>query len=256
MIKLIASDLDGTILQNGAQSISPEMIDVINQLGKKGIHFVAASGRSYKNIQLLFKDVTVPMFIISENGGMYSFQDQLHIPKRHTRETLEYLISAMAQDPDCELTYACENTTYVNSKGSIFSRHLEDEVHYDITQVDDFLTLEILPIKLAIFNSKGTQDSIGKYKDLLSDKVNVMTSGNEWIDFMPYGVNKGIALEHIADALHIAPEECAAFGDQWNDAEMLQFAGTSYAMKNAAEGISNFCTHTTDSVLNELKKFL
>lgn len=256
MIKLIASDLDGTILQHGAQSVSPEMIETINQLSKKGIYFVAASGRSYKNIQLLFKDVTEPMFIISENGGMYSFNDQLHIPKRHTQETVEHLISIINQDPDCELTYACENTTYVATGNTLFSRHLEDEVPYDITQTDDFLSLETLPIKLAIYNSKGTQYSEQKYRDLLSDKVNVMTSGNKWIDFMPYDVNKGKALEHIANALQVAPSECMVFGDQWNDVEMLQFAGTSYAMVNAAPGISDFCTHTTDSVLKELQKFL
>ena len=47
MIRLIASDLDGTLLKNGAQMLSPEIFELIPALKKRGIHFVAASGRQY-----------------------------------------------------------------------------------------------------------------------------------------------------------------------------------------------------------------
>ncbi len=256
MIKLIASDLDGTILQGSAQTVAPEIIDTINQLIRKGYYFIAASGRSYSNIKLLFEGVTEPMLIISENGGMYSLNNKIHVPAYHTRETVTTLVNTLSQDPDCELAYACEDTTYVARNNKAFSHHLKHVVRYHITPVDDFLALDILPIKLAICNSNGIQHSEKKYKDLLSDKVNVMTSGNKWLDFMPYGINKGAALQHIADSLGITADECMAFGDQWNDAEMLSFAGTSFAMKNAVPGIAELCTHTTDSVLKELQKLL
>ena len=54
MIKLVASDLDGTLLQNGAQALNPSIFPVIQKLQKKGIHFVAASGRQYWNLRNLF----------------------------------------------------------------------------------------------------------------------------------------------------------------------------------------------------------
>lgn len=256
MIKLIASDIDGTILQHGARDVSPEMIDTINQLIRKGIYFVAASGRTYKNIQLLFKDVTEPMLIIGENGGMYMLHDECYISQTHTKETVDTLIKTIRKDSDCQLAYSCPDTTYVERGNADFISHLEDVVKYHITVVDDFSKLDIMPIKLAIYTPKGGDYILNKYKDLLSEQVNVMTSGNLWVDFMPYGVNKGVALKHIAEMLHIAPEETMAFGDQWNDTEMLAFAGTSYAMTNAAPGVAEFATHTTDSVLKELQKYL
>lgn len=256
MIKLIASDLDGTILQHGAQCIPSDIIDAINQLHKKGIHFIAASGRTYRNIQTLFQDVTVPMSIISENGGMYMLNDKIYVPQYHTKETVTTLVETIRQDPDCQLAYACEHTTYVEKGNEDFAKRLQDVVKYEITIVEDFLALDLLPIKLAICNQRGIEHSERKYKDLLSEQVHVITSGNMWLDFMPYGVNKGIALKHIADMLEISPDECVAFGDQWNDAEMLSFAGTSFAMKNAVPGISELCTHTTDSVVKELHKYL
>lgn len=54
MIKLIASDLDGTLLHNGAQKLTPRAIELIHELTQKGVHFVAASGRQYDNERRLF----------------------------------------------------------------------------------------------------------------------------------------------------------------------------------------------------------
>ena len=55
-------------------------------------------------------------------------------------------------------------------------------------------------------------------------------------------------LQALASHLGITPEECVAFGDQYNDTEMLQFAGTSYAMSTAAPGIAYYATYVTNSV--------
>ena len=57
MIKLIASDLDGTLLQNGAQELTPRALDLIHRLTEKGIHFAAASGRQYANERRLFAPI-------------------------------------------------------------------------------------------------------------------------------------------------------------------------------------------------------
>ena len=54
MIKLIASDLDGTLLQDGTQELTPRAISLIHSLTQKGIHFVAASGRQYTNERILY----------------------------------------------------------------------------------------------------------------------------------------------------------------------------------------------------------
>ena len=54
MIKLIASDLDGTLLQDGTQELTPRAISLIHSLTQKGIYFVAASGRQYTNERIVF----------------------------------------------------------------------------------------------------------------------------------------------------------------------------------------------------------
>lgn len=89
---------------------------------------------------------------------------------------------------------------------------------------------------------------------MFESEIKVVTSGMIWIDFIAPNANKGTALAGLAARLGIKPEECMAFGDQYNDAEMLKFAGKSYAMSDGARGLPEYSTDVTDSVEEILKK--
>ena len=93
-------------------------------------------------------------------------------------------------------------------------------------------------------------------QEMFSPDVKVVTSGNIWIDFIAPGTNKGTALSGLIRLLGVKPEECVAFGDQYNDVEMLELVGTSYAMSNAAPGISIHADYVTDSVEDVLEDIL
>ena len=69
MIKLIASDIDGTLLPEGTDRINREIFDVILKLKEQGIIFAAASGRQYNSIYELFQPVAHEMIFICENGA-------------------------------------------------------------------------------------------------------------------------------------------------------------------------------------------
>ena len=76
-IKFIASDVDGTLLLNGAQKVSQELIPLIKRLNDNGIIFCAASGRQYPNLKRLFGDVADDMMYICENGSVIIYKDKL-----------------------------------------------------------------------------------------------------------------------------------------------------------------------------------
>ena len=78
MIKLIASDLDGTLLQNGAQELNPEIYDLILALKERGIHFAAASGRQYASERNLFKPIADEISYIAENGAVCIHNNHLN----------------------------------------------------------------------------------------------------------------------------------------------------------------------------------
>ena len=77
MIKLIASDLDGTLLQKGAQTVSRQAIELIEKLLDNGIHFTAASGRQYNNLRRLFAPFADRISYIAENGSLCIHNGQM-----------------------------------------------------------------------------------------------------------------------------------------------------------------------------------
>ena len=77
MIKLIASDLDGTLLKEGTMDINPEIYDIIRKLKAKGIVFAAVSGREYDSIERVFAPVKDDIYFIAGNGGIISYQERL-----------------------------------------------------------------------------------------------------------------------------------------------------------------------------------
>ena len=203
MIKLVASDLDGTLLQNGAQELTPRTLDLVRRLTEKGIVFVASSGRQYDNEVDLFKPVKDQISYIAENGSICIHKGNV--------------ISRTVIAPE-------------------LIRRTIDEVKKDGPHIID--------------------KYLHHLKAKFSSEIKVVTSGNIWIDFIAPGTNKGTALLKLLDVLQIRPEECMAFGDQYNDVEMLQTVGTSYAMSNSAPGISYYSTYVTDSVEDVLEDLL
>ena len=77
MIKLIASDLDGTLLKEGSMDINPEIYDIIRKLKAKGIVFAAVSGREYDSIERVFAPVKDDIYFIAGNGGIISYQGEI-----------------------------------------------------------------------------------------------------------------------------------------------------------------------------------
>ena len=69
MIKLIASDIDGTLVKDGEHELNPEFFDVILKLRKKGIQFAAASGRQWASIEAIMEPIKEKVFYLSDNGA-------------------------------------------------------------------------------------------------------------------------------------------------------------------------------------------
>lgn len=256
MIKLVASDLDGTLLQNGAQALNPSIFPVIQKLQKKGIHFVAASGRQYWNLRNLFYEVKDDISYICEGGSMYVQNDQIHIPHMIDPSIVRSITEAVHRYRDCELTASCTDHMYIEAHSPSFTHHMCNIVKNDIMTVDDLLSIPGPVMKMAVYNPPKVDAVFERYHALFSDVITVVHAGSGWVDFIPSGTDKGFALNAILEQMAISPDECMVFGDQWNDLPMLKLAGTSFAMANAAPGIADYCTGVTDSVEKELEKLL
>ncbi len=256
MIKYIASDLDGTLLQNDAQSLDPEIFDLILELKEKGILFIAASGRRYKNLRLLFEPVKDDIAYVAENGSLCVYKDEIISRGLIERELALRIIDAGRKYGTCHPLVSCESCCYTDSKSEYFINHMQNIIRCDLEPVPDVYDIHEPFIKLAMCDFKGTDQLLSYFRHLFSSEIEIVTSGNIWVDFIAPNADKGSTLARFLKHLGISPRDGIAFGDQYNDVEMLETAGTSYAMSNAAPGVAYYADYVTDSVPEVLKDII
>ena len=255
MIKLIASDLDGTLLLNGAQELTSEVYELISALTKRGILLVAASGRPLTSQQLLFGPVADKISYIAENGAVYAHGGKVITTNEIDRALALEIADAVDAKPHCRLIVSSATTTYMKSGDESFLRHVRDVLRYHTVVVDEFSMISEPIVKLAFWTPSDPNVDALDLRERFSSRLKVMTSGKAWVDFMPYEINKGSALRMLAERLGIRSEEILAFGDEENDTEMLDFAGTSYAMATAKESVKAHADEVAvcvEEVLREL----
>lgn len=256
MIKLIASDLDGTLLLNGSQTLPPETCEQIKKLKEKGIIFVAASGRQYANLRRLFAPVQDDIAYICENGCLVFYQGKM-LYKAEMDYTLgQEMLRTIMEQETAEALLSGENTSYIQPKKDSYRVLLQDVVKNNVTVTEDILDTPEAYFKISLYEEKGLEVTQNFWKEKFGGRAAVVTSGNDWLDMMPYGVNKGHALDVLLKHLQIDPSECLAFGDQQNDIEMLTIAGYGCAMEGAQEEVKKICPYHIDRVGRALDKII
>ena len=258
MIKLIASDLDGTLLQNGAQSLPDGVIPFIEKLAtEQNILFVAASGRQYPNLVRLFGSASKHMAFICENGSLVFYKDKLlssHPMDKKAALTISHDILSL---PGCELQISGEKTCYLIPKNQGFVDRMVNHVKNDIKLLSSPEEHPEPYYKVSVFEESGIVDGHGpKLLARHKDKAQCTISGKAWLDFVAPDVNKGRALSELIEVLGISSDECAAFGDNYNDLEMLDSVKYGYVMDNAIDEIkSKYNFHCSD-VVTSIKELL
>ena len=220
MVKLIASDLDGTLLQNGARDVNPIVFDQIRTLKEHGIMFAAASGRQYLNLRRLFTPVQDDIAYIAENGSLCIYNEET-ISKGIIEQDLAYrILDEVARYPQYNCIISGERVCYSTSKNPEFYNHMVNVIKNHMKFIDDPKSEIPEPIlKIAVCDYNGTDACEKHLKEMFSSDIKVVTSGNLWVDFICPTANKGSALKNLLDHLHIDAKDCVVFGDQYNDVE-------------------------------------
>ena len=273
MIKLIASDMDGTLL-NSDHKIPKENIELIKFAQKNGIQFVVATGRAYYEALPALNDESIKCDVISFNGGIiYDKNGNIINITPMKLKDLYYTIEILKS---LEISYQLytKNTIYTNSIETDITayidlirangeepneQHLRQEARNrlalgHITEVDNielYLNQENNPAIKVI----GISNDLEKLKhatELLSgnDNISVTSSGANNVEIMDKKATKGEALKIVADIHDINLRNAIAIGDNLNDQAMLDIVEYSIAMKNGnkdLQKISKFITEKTNS---------
>jgi len=256
MIKLIALDIDGTLITSDRQ-ISERTRLALNKAHDSGCAIVLSTGRAFKSLQNVTEMLGCADFAItSSGGGVFRMDGEM----------------LFAQDMPPHLVR--EVTKIVNSFGATPEMYIQGQAYASGYQLDN-MDAWGLPKKNQGY-VLGTRIRIDDYDAFIEEKINliegmdVLTAPAEirqplrealekvegisvtasspfYVDINTVGVTKASGLRHLGELLGIDRSEMMAFGDAENDISMLEYAGIGVAMGNAAEEVKAAAEYITDT---------
>ena len=238
-IRLIATDVDGTLLGDGGHDLDPGYYDMIRRLARRGIIFCVCSGRQYHSIRQLFDPVAKHVYFIAENGTMICKDDRILHTCGIPDEVYVPLVRDIRKIPDADMMVCGMEKTWVESgEDSVIYRFIHDGYKYKVENVPD-LTL-IPPEKVLKISAYHTQGDRGLQELLHShwkDELQLGASGLTWVDCCPKEAGKGEALEYLQNCLGVKKEETLYFGDNMNDLPAFRNAGITGTVENARDEV-------------------
>lgn len=261
MIRLIATDMDGTLLDSRKQ-LPEGFSGILRELKANRIRLAIASGRQYYNLRAYFsREEAEDLFFLLENGAAIFENEQPLFFRELDPSLLPETIEAIRGIRGVHPVVCGLRSAYIENTEEFFVRNVK--LYYQ--------KLEVLPdvldgaksdhiCKLAAFDAENAEQRTLPEMKRFSDRFNVVLSGRMWVDLMSHGTDKGTALRVLQTRLRISPEETMAFGDYLNDAGMMHSCRYSFAMENAHPDLKKLCAYQTESnddngVLNAIRRF-
>ena len=236
-VRLVASDLDGTLLAPGAV-VSERTAEVLRAVRERGVEVVAVTGRSHwSSLEILGPLGCIRWFICSNGATVYDAEAGDIVHERTLSDDQIDEVVARATDAFPSVGVAWESSAGIfHTTEWIRNRRAIDPAHRPVTTIPvTTLDAEAGPIRklMLAHDELTTYDWLEALSGHLPDGIHASTSGATFVEITQAEANKGFALEHLCQALEVAQHQTIAFGDHANDLTMLAWAGTSFAMANA-----------------------
>lgn len=256
MLKCVACDVDGTLLHNREEKISDKLIGQIRELTSYGVLFAVASGRPYSNLRRVFGPVQDDIAYVVENGAMCFYKGKTIHKEIFPHDTAMALLKDILAFPGCEILLSTPRINILQPKTEKYFDYVTKKADYDAEVTEDILSIEEEIIKIAVCHFDGVETCDAYFQEKYGKELAVVTSGSIWMDFMTKGTNKGSTLEMLLRKFSIDPKDVIAFGDQFNDVEMLELVGCGYAVENAVPGVKALADKTCRKVEDILEEEL
>lgn len=246
MIRLIATDMDGTFL-NSDKQFDDHFFELFQELQQKSIYFVIASGNQFYHLYNQFLPISDDLYFIAENGAFITHGTKELYSFSMDKKTVLEIMKILERYPEIMPVIGGKKQSYIHQRYQKYQ--LEIERHYDRYQfIQDISDIDDVILKFSIHDPRH---HVEKYVDFIKGELpshmQIMTSGNEWMDIQDCKINKGFGINFLKKILNINDDECMAFGDQMNDYELLKNVKYACAMDNAVEDIKNIAYEVVQS---------
>lgn len=261
MIKFIATDLDGTLLDED-KKLPEEIFSVIEELAKRNILFAPASGRQYANLRKLFAPVADKVVLICENGALVKYREETLLLDPIKETYLKDALDEIRAIPHLFPMLCGTDFAYIENNEMPFFQYamLSYTNCMKVSDLDEAIGKEEI-CKIAVYDELSAADRCIKILPPRLPRLRTILSGKDWCDVSAPSAGKGEAVKLIRKHFGFKREECMAFGDHMNDYEMLLECGKAYVPENAYPPLKKIIRRTVPpnsegGVIKKLKELL
>ncbi len=258
MIKLIACDLDGTVLDDRKRP-DTKLLETIRKLREKGIKFTFVSGRNEELLSQLIDEFEVSEPYVTNNGGNI-YQNHQLIESDYLPGEYNNVIVKMLTDYDIAFRFFADEVYYGFKDTDFFRSRMPLLKNFGLKDYDPSIDLSQMRVYKITCDFADHSDRIESFIAELKQKCPKMTFVKAETNVYcanSMSATKGNALRKICDLLKMDPSKLMAFGDNGNDLSMLEMAGISVAMDNSSDDIKEKCDFVCkDNNHNGVSSFL
>jgi len=235
--QLIALDLDGTLLTD-EKDITLPTLNLLVQLQQEGKYIAICTGRSALSVQPLLEHKSFATHLITDNGGTVK---ELTTDQTLYTNTIPRSFLAAMREVMQEYNVHCDVTTASGVYVETLTEKMAEQYNRYLIKpmaIGDLRQTPEDPLKFTISGEAAVLDKmVPVLKSQYGEELNIVRSGEYFIDIMKEGTTKGKALAMLANHLNVKPKGVVAIGNYYNDLDMLQYAGLGIAMDNSPEDV-------------------
>lgn len=239
-IKMIVLDLDRTLLRSD-KTISDYTIKILNECKRIGIKIVIASARPRRAVKFFEKQIGCED-IICLNGAMVTINDKvIETHKIDKKLAHEVILKIMKKFPESKLSAEINDYIYANFDLNEIFTNMENVI---ITDFNDILD-DVDKIIFGVENESEINDIIS----LLPNNLYAKIANGYLLQIMSNEATKLNGVKTLAEYYNVSLNDIAAFGDDYDDIEMIKHCGYGVAVANAIEdviAVSSFITESSD----------
>ena len=252
MIRLIASDMDGTLLDENSQ-VPEGTFELIHDLWTEGVRFVVSSGRPYQFLYELFRPVAHEMDFVCSNGCHVVIEGVTTDRELFSYEALMRLRDLCEGFDSLHVTVHDEHDQPFlldsPAKALRFRRTVGRQWNFYPTPAVPPPTTNILTASVACDSDESIMDIAYLLNLEMGRDFTFAPTDGQSIDFMPAHVNKATGIEQVLEHYDVYPEEAIAYGDSRHDYDIFRIVGHPTAMANALYAPKQVATRIIESNL-------
>ncbi len=251
MIKMVATDIDGTIMKESFEC-NPGVKNCIQDLTKKGVKVVLVTGRMHSATTKVVDFFGLDTPIVSFNGGVVRTQAGEILHQRLLNPDTARKILNWGDENDVHLNLYMNDKLYGKEKNEAIMRYTcEREIPYNIC---DFKTIELHDINKLLAINFNDAEKVTAWMDYLKKEfpeLYIVKSTPYFCEIANPEATKYNGVEFLRNYWGLKREEVLTIGDQDNDIELLKAGGIAVAMGNATEDLKKYADYITDTVDND-----